>query len=115
MLDYNLLGSNTRSNNGYLKASYSNSVPILQTPSNVTQISRCFKRKCLDGTFQTIYYHSGVGSTTTVVSQLLGAAFGIGMAEVRIQHSLSTLEASDVIIEHSRGVLIHLCQLCGWR
>ncbi|KAI0458317.1 hypothetical protein F5B21DRAFT_22857 [Xylaria acuta] len=53
----------------------------LQVPSNVTRISRCFKRTCSDGTFQIIYYQSGVGSRSGALDRLFGGAFGIGISE----------------------------------
>lgn len=61
----------------------------LQVPSNVTRISRCFKRRCTDGTLQIIAYESGVGTSTTgvnvldKVSAVAGGTFGLGVSEVR--------------------------------
>ncbi|KAI0406583.1 hypothetical protein F4802DRAFT_595942 [Xylaria palmicola] len=55
--------------------------PTLQIPSNVTRISRCFKRTCSDGVFQIIYYQSGVGSKSGILDRLFGGAFGTGISE----------------------------------
>ncbi|KAF3064920.1 hypothetical protein GL218_01632 [Daldinia childiae] len=74
-------GTWQNSDNGYVKPSASNPVPTLQIPSNVTRISRAFKRGCSNGTFQIIYYQSGVGSRAGVVDRIIGGAFGIGIAE----------------------------------
>lgn len=54
----------------------------LQVPSNVTRISRCFKRHCSDGTLQIISYESGVGSGNNAIDTVTGGAFGAGLAEV---------------------------------
>ncbi|KAI2630760.1 hypothetical protein GGR54DRAFT_648322 [Hypoxylon sp. NC1633] len=74
-------GTWQNSDNGYVKPTSSNPVPTLQIPSNVTRISRAFKRNCSDGTFQIVYYQSGVGSRSGIVDRILGGAFGIGIAE----------------------------------
>ncbi|KAI1473502.1 hypothetical protein K445DRAFT_299683 [Daldinia sp. EC12] len=74
-------GTWQNSDNGYVKPTSSNPVPTLQVPSNVTRISRAFKRGCSNGTFQIVYYQSGVGSRSGVVDRILGGAFGIGIAE----------------------------------
>lgn len=54
----------------------------LQIPSNVTRISRCFKRRCADGTLQIISYESGVGSGSNALDSITGGAFGAGLGEV---------------------------------
>lgn len=54
----------------------------LQVPSNVTRISRCFKRRCTDGTLQIISYESGVGSGGNSIDSITGGAFGAGLTEV---------------------------------
>ncbi|KAG6000544.1 hypothetical protein E4U43_001575 [Claviceps pusilla] len=53
----------------------------LQIPSNVTRISRCFKRRCTDGTLQIISYESGVGSGGNSIDSITGGAFGAGLTE----------------------------------
>ncbi|KAK7754206.1 hypothetical protein SLS62_003783 [Diatrype stigma] len=63
---------------------------------------------CSDGTFQTIFYHSGVGSTPTLLSQLLGGAFGVGIAEnIREVYSYICANYVDgdeiVLVGFSRG------------
>lgn len=80
-----LSSSNTDyvSDNGHFKSSQSKHIYSLQIPSNVTRISRCFRRTCSDGTFQIIYYQSGVGSRSGVIDRLFGGAFGVGISEVR--------------------------------
>ncbi|KAI1078385.1 hypothetical protein F5B20DRAFT_571631 [Whalleya microplaca] len=74
-------GTWQNSDNGYIKPSAKNPVPSLQIPSNVTRISRAFKRLCSDGVFQIVYYLTGVGSRSGIVDRVLGGAFGIGIAE----------------------------------
>ncbi|KAI1828180.1 hypothetical protein F4861DRAFT_535154 [Xylaria intraflava] len=69
------------SDNGHSKSRKKKREYRLQTPSNVTRISRCFRRKCSDGTFQIIYYQSGVGSRSGVLDRIFGGAFGIGISE----------------------------------
>ncbi|KAI1502663.1 hypothetical protein F5X99DRAFT_407739 [Biscogniauxia marginata] len=74
-------GTWQNADNGYVKPTSSDPIPRLQIPSNVTRISRCFKRRCSDGTFQIVYYQSGVGSRAGLIDRVLGGAFGIGIAE----------------------------------
>ncbi|KAI0010175.1 hypothetical protein F4779DRAFT_616907 [Xylariaceae sp. FL0662B] len=74
-------GTWQNSDNGYIKPTSSNPVPSLQVPSNVTRISRAFQRTCSDGTFQIVYYLTGVGSKSGIVDKILGGAFGVGIAE----------------------------------
>ncbi|KAI0016925.1 hypothetical protein F4780DRAFT_772593 [Xylariomycetidae sp. FL0641] len=69
------------SDNGYVQPSSSNPLPSLQIPSNASRISRCLQRRCSDGTFQIVYYLSGVGSRAGTVDKMLGGAFGVGIAE----------------------------------
>jgi len=49
--------------------------------SNVTRISRAFKRVCKDGKTQVILYDSGVGSSASKVDQIMGGAFGYGLEQ----------------------------------
>ncbi|KAJ2995896.1 hypothetical protein NUW58_g1148 [Xylaria curta] len=74
-------GTWQNSDNGNAKSSNGKSEPRLQIPSNVTRISRCFKRTCSDGVFQIIYYQSGVGSRSGILDRLFGGAFGTGISE----------------------------------
>ncbi|KAI1212875.1 uncharacterized protein F4807DRAFT_303343 [Annulohypoxylon truncatum] len=74
-------GTWQNSDNGYVQPTSSNPIPTLQIPSNVTRISRIFKRTCSDDTFQIVYYQSGVGSRSGPIDRVLGGAFGIGIAE----------------------------------
>ncbi|KAI0143573.1 hypothetical protein GGR57DRAFT_508048 [Xylariaceae sp. FL1272] len=101
-------GTWQNSDNGYLKASKKHNVPKLQTPSNVTRISRCFRRTCTDGTSQIIYYQSGVGSRAGSLNRILGGAFGIGISEnIREAYSFICANYLDgdeiVLLGFSRG------------
>lgn len=80
----------------------------LQVPSNVTRISRAFRRQCSDGTLQIIYYQNGVGSGSTIADSVLGGAFGRGVAEhIREVYSFICSNYSDgdeiVLMGFSRG------------
>ncbi|KAI0380921.1 hypothetical protein F5Y04DRAFT_281267 [Hypomontagnella monticulosa] len=101
-------GTWQNSDGGYVKPTSSNPVPTLQIPSNVTRISRAFKRDCSDGTFQIVYYHSGVGTGPGSLAKLLGGAFGIGIAEnIREAYSFICANYVDgdeiILIGFSRG------------
>lgn len=56
----------------------------LQIPSNVTRISRALRRHGLDGTPQIIYYHSGVGTGSSLVDTITGGLLGTGISEVTV-------------------------------
>lgn len=71
------------SDNGYNEPTLQNPQPTLQVPSNVTRISRCFKRRCNDGTLQVMTYESGVGTGSNAIDTFTGGAFGLGLSEVR--------------------------------
>ncbi|KAI1267389.1 hypothetical protein F5Y18DRAFT_416040 [Xylariaceae sp. FL1019] len=101
-------GTWQNSDNGFLKASTKHNAPKLQTPSNVTRISRCFRRTCKDGTSQVIYYQSGVGSRSGSLNRILGGAFGIGISEnIREAYSFICANYLDrdeiVLLGFSRG------------
>ncbi|KAK0654768.1 hypothetical protein B0T16DRAFT_450532 [Cercophora newfieldiana] len=49
--------------------------------SNVTRLSRAFKRSCDDGSTQVILYDSGVGSSASIIDQVMGGAFGMGLEQ----------------------------------
>lgn len=53
-----------------------------EPPSNVTRISRVFRRTCSDGTHQVINYFPGVG-TANPIDRFMGGAFGMGLDQVR--------------------------------
>lgn len=72
------------SDNGYQKSGLFSSHGTLQVPSNVTRISRCFKRRCSDGRLQIISYESGVGTGSNAFDTITGGAFGLGLSEVRL-------------------------------
>lgn len=70
------------SDNGYEKPGLFSTKGTLQIPSNVTRISRCFKRRCSDGMLQIISYESGVGTGSNTIDAVTGGAFGLGLSEV---------------------------------
>ncbi|PBP28618.1 hypothetical protein BUE80_DR000332 [Diplocarpon rosae] len=80
----------------------------LQVPSNVTRISRALRRVGLDGIPQIIFYHSGVGTSSTKVDIITGGLLGIGISE-NIREVYSFLAANYtpgdeiVLIGFSRG------------
>lgn len=75
-------GTWMNSDYGFVKSGPFGDKGTLQVPSNVTRISRCFKRRCADGTLQIISYQSGVGTGSNLLDNITGGAFGIGLAEV---------------------------------
>ncbi|KAI1344263.1 hypothetical protein F5Y15DRAFT_107250 [Xylariaceae sp. FL0016] len=101
-------GTWQNSDNGYVEPDKSCPIPHLQIPSNVTRISRSFKRRCSDGTFQIVYYQSGVGSGSGIADKILGGAFGVGISE-HVREAYSFICANYVdgdeifIIGFSRG------------
>lgn len=91
-----------------MKAKSHNDLPSLQIPSNVSRIARSFRRLCSDGTFQVIYYHAGVGSTSSRWSRIKGGAFGAGISEnIRETYSFICANYVDgdeiILIGFSRG------------
>lgn len=80
-------GTWMNSDNGYEEPGWFESKGTLQVPSNVTRISRCFKRRCSDGKLQVISYESGVGTGSNGVDSLMGGAFGLGLSEVSFSQS----------------------------
>ena len=72
-------GTWMNSDRGYVKTGLFGGKGTLQVPSNVTRISRCFKRTCHDGTLQIVNYESGVG--TGMFDSITGGAFGMGISE----------------------------------
>lgn len=91
-------GTWMNSDYGFVKPGLLSGKGGLQVPSNVTRISRCFKRKCSDGTLQIINYESGVGSGSGVLDNVTGGAFGSGLAEV----------SDDAVCPSTRGKPTHL-------
>lgn len=88
---------------GYDKTSRS-----LQTPSNVTRLSRALKRQCKDGRVQIIEYQNGVGTGSTVADAITGGAFGKGIADhIREAYSFICANYEDgdeiVLVGFSRG------------
>jgi uncharacterized protein (DUF2235 family) len=67
---------------GFVKTSWYKRTGTLQVPSNVTRISRCFRRTCSDGKVQVVNYQSGVGTGSNMLDTLTGGAFGMGIAMV---------------------------------
>lgn len=76
-------GTWLNSDNGYNEPTIEHPLPTLQVPSNVTRISRCFKRRCNDGTLQVMAYESGVGTGSNAIDTFTGGAFGLGLSEAR--------------------------------
>ncbi|TWU73700.1 hypothetical protein ED733_004895 [Metarhizium rileyi] len=74
-------GTWMNSDYGFTKSRLFSKKGTLQVPSNVTRISRCFKRRCADGTLQIISYESGVGSGSNTLDSITGGVFGTGLAE----------------------------------
>ncbi|KAF7879158.1 hypothetical protein EAF04_000357 [Stromatinia cepivora] len=80
----------------------------LQTPSNVTRLSRALRRYGRDGTHQIIYYHSGVGTGSTMMDTLSGGMLGTGISE-NIREVYSFIAANYtpgdeiILIGFSRG------------
>ncbi|KAF7552025.1 hypothetical protein G7046_g7540 [Stylonectria norvegica] len=101
-------GTWMNSDNGYEKPSLLKSEGTLQVPSNVTRISRCFKRRCTDGKLQVISYESGVGTGSNTLDSITGGAFGLGLSE-RVRESYSYvcanyMDGDDIIlVGFSRG------------
>ncbi|KAH8658692.1 hypothetical protein BGZ60DRAFT_383301 [Tricladium varicosporioides] len=99
------------SDDGFTKPSLFPYVPTgtLQVPSNVTRISRALKRKTTDGISQIIAYHSGVGTSSSSVTDVVtGGALGKGISE-NIREAYSFIAANYVqgdeiiLIGFSRG------------
>ncbi|KAK0711137.1 hypothetical protein B0H67DRAFT_493268 [Lasiosphaeris hirsuta] len=74
-------GTWQNSDRGYSKPTLWNPVGKLQTPSNVTRLSRSLRRICTDGTVQIIEYQSGVGTGGSMMDIVSGGAFGLGISE----------------------------------
>ncbi|KAF5007320.1 hypothetical protein FDECE_6366, partial [Fusarium decemcellulare] len=96
------------SDNGYEEPGLLRAEGTLQVPSNVTRISRCFKRRCSDGKLQIINYESGVGTGSNMLDSITGGAFGLGLSE-RMRETYSYLcanytDGDDIIlVGYSRG------------
>ncbi|KAG7111977.1 hypothetical protein HYQ44_010172 [Verticillium longisporum] len=93
---------------GYNKPIFGKKRGALQVPSNVTRISRCFKRTCDDGRVQIVNYQSGIGTGSNTADTLIGGAFGSGIS-MRIKEAYSFLAANYfdgdeiILIGFSRG------------
>ncbi|TDZ23612.1 Uncharacterized protein Cob_v002905 [Colletotrichum orbiculare MAFF 240422] len=101
-------GTWMNSESGYIKPSLLKPRGQLQVPSNVTRISRCFRRRCSDGRIQIIEYESGVGTGSNTLDALTGGAFGLGLSErVRQVYSFLCANYCDgdeiILIGFSRG------------
>ncbi|KAH6839560.1 hypothetical protein B0I37DRAFT_439302 [Chaetomium sp. MPI-CAGE-AT-0009] len=78
-----------------------------EPPSNVTRISRVFRRTCSDGTHQVINYFAGVG-TANPVDRFMGGAFGMGLdQDIREVYNFICANYVDgdaiILIGFSRG------------
>lgn len=104
------------SDNGYEKTGLLKTQGILQIPSNVTRISRCFKRRCSDGKLQIISYESGVGTGSNTLDSITGGAFGLGLSEVGSLQSqrvaLITINTNQFASEFAK--LIHISAQTTW-
>lgn len=83
----------------------------LQIPSNVTRISRALRRHGLDGTPQIIYYHSGVGTGSSLVDTITGGLLGTGISEVTVQYHVKIRAGADPSAEYPRSLQLHCSQL----
>lgn len=101
-------GTWMNSDNGYVEPTLEHPQGTLQVPSNVTRISRCFKRRCSDGTLQVMSYESGVGTGSNAIDTLTGGAFGLGLSE-RVRDAYSYLSSNHMdgdeifLVGFSRG------------
>lgn len=80
----------------------------VQQPSNVTRMSRSFRKHCSNRTVQIIYYQAGVGTGTTLSDTITGGVFGTGVAEnIREAYSFICANWDDgdeiVLVGFSRG------------
>ncbi|KZL84210.1 hypothetical protein CI238_11757, partial [Colletotrichum incanum] len=104
-------GTWMNSESGYVKPTLWKRKGSLQIPSNVTRISRCFRRRCSDGRVQVIEYESGVGTGSNTLDALTGGAFGLGLGE-RVRNIYSFLCANYcdgdeiILVGFSRGAYI---------
>ena len=108
------------SDNGYQKSGFFSPHGTLQVPSNVTRISRCFKRRCSDGRLQIISYESGVGTGSSTIDKISGGAFGLGLSEVRqsralLYHVELATNDANVSAARARGVFLPVRKLHGRR
>ncbi|KAF4979649.1 hypothetical protein FZEAL_4206 [Fusarium zealandicum] len=101
-------GTWMNSDNGYEEPGLLGGEGTLQVPSNVTRISRCFKKRCSDGKIQIINYESGVGTGSNMLDSITGGAFGLGLVE-RMRETYSYLCANYmdgdeiILVGYSRG------------
>lgn len=111
----------TCSDKGYEKPGFF-SKGGLQYPSNVTRLSRSFRKHCSDHTTQVVYYQAGVGTGTTLSDSITGGAFGVGVAEVSFSMCPAPVKTEDHSSRHRvptltphaahpRGVLLPVRQL----
>ncbi|KAJ3942442.1 uncharacterized protein N0V96_007942 [Colletotrichum fioriniae] len=104
-------GTWMNSESAYVKPTLLKPKGSLQIPSNVTRISRCFRRRCSDGRMQVIEYESGVGTGSNTLDTLTGGAFGLGLGE-RVRNIYSFLCANYcdgdeiILVGFSRGAYI---------
>lgn len=75
-------GTWVNSDNGYERPTLGRPDATLQIPTNVTRLYRALDKTSLDGKYQVVYYHSGVGSTGNFADVISGGAFGAGISEV---------------------------------
>jgi len=95
---------------GYTKPTIFDPIGKLQTPSNVTRLSRSLRHICTDGTMQVIEYHSGVGTGDTWSEVVSGGAFGLGISEgsKKSARGNTAVGNANSRVEHTFRVLLHL-------
>ncbi|ORY16472.1 hypothetical protein BCR34DRAFT_557286 [Clohesyomyces aquaticus] len=74
-------GTWMNSDKGFVKGSLFSGPGHLQTPSNVTRISRAILSEDRNRHPQVVYYQSGVGSGSTLIERLIGGGTGEGIGE----------------------------------
>jgi uncharacterized protein (DUF2235 family) len=102
--------------NGYTEPGLFSPKGTLQVPSNVTRITRLFKRKCSDGKMQIISYESGVGTGSNTLDTITGGAFGLGLSEVSRFHPYSMMLPLHVVSNASLtmcSVSVSLTRFCA--
>ncbi|KAF2197581.1 hypothetical protein GQ43DRAFT_475313 [Delitschia confertaspora ATCC 74209] len=74
-------GTWMNSDKGYVKGGLFSGPGHLQTPSNVTRISRAILNEDKEYHAQIVYYQSGVGGGNTTLERLIGGGTGEGIGE----------------------------------
>ncbi|KAJ5902043.1 hypothetical protein N7495_002571 [Penicillium taxi] len=101
-------GTWVNSEKGYDAPTLQQPHTTLSIPTNVTRVYRSLKRRAFDGKIQVVYYHSGVGTSGSIVDALAGGIFGAGVSEdIREVYSFiaTNYEYGDeiILVGFSRG------------